>query len=152
MRCERHHATFQRAGRNGCDIVHETLLRDFRQLHAHVASAGDDVVALDRERCAQRPIAVRSHLHDLFAGRRFDGSHRVVCAAERDELAVGRPAHAVERVVSDRRRDDELALGDIPDLHLTQTRGIATSHREPLTVRREAQRLHAFRKSDQSRG
>ena len=148
MRGQCHHAAFECAGCDRSDVVHETLFGDFGQLYAHIAPAGDDVIALDREGGAQRPIAVRAHLHDLFSRCSFDGAHRVVGAAERDELAVGRPAHAVERVVSDRRGDDELALGDIPDLDFTQSRRIAARHREPFAIGREAQGLHALGKSD----
>src|SRR5438309_18609 len=101
-------AAFERSGRDRGDVINEPLLGDFGQLDAHVASAGDDVIALEREGGAERPITMRTHLDDLLAVSGLDRANRVIRTTEGDEFVVGRPAYAIKSVVAEWSRDCEL--------------------------------------------
>ena len=137
MRRQCQYSTFERARSDRRHIVHKPLFRHFRELDAHIAAPGDNVVAFHRESRAQRPITVRPHLQDLLSRGRFDGAHGIIGAPESDELAVRRPTNTVERVIADGRRNRQLALRDIPNLDFAQSRWITASDGQPLTVRRE---------------
>ena len=70
-------------------------------------------------------------------------------AAEGDLGAVGRPACAVDRVIGDRDREQQLALGDVPDLDLAHPRGASAGDGQLLAVGRERQRLDPLGEPDQ---
>jgi hypothetical protein len=124
----------QRARRDRGHVVDESLRRQLGELDRHVAAHRDHVVSLGREHRVEHPVLVRALEEHLRSRRGVDRPHRVVGAAEADELAVGRPAAAVDGVEGDGHRPQERAVGHVPDLHLAHPRRVAAGDGQPRAV------------------
>ncbi len=131
------------------DVVDESLRGHFRQLGGHVAANRNQVRPVRRKYGIKGPVVVRTREKNLLAGLGIDRPHRIVGAAKCDLGAIGRPAHAVNGVVSDRHRKSELAFGDVPDLDFAHARRQPARDGQLLAVGRKRQRLDAFGQSDQ---
>ena len=88
MPCEHLHAAFECAGRDGRDVINEAHRGDLGELHAHVAAAGDDVLAVHAPHGVEHPIAVAAHEERFLARGGVDGPHGIVGAAKRELLAI----------------------------------------------------------------
>ena len=141
----------ERPRRDRGDIVHEPLGGDLGELGRHVAADRNEMLARHGERRVEHPVAMRVLLEKLLAGRRGDRADGVVRATKRDGRAIGRPAHAIHRVVSHRQRQLQFALLDLPNLNLTHACRLPTRHREPFAIRRKAHRLDALGETNEAR-
>ena len=124
--CEGVDATFERARGDGGDVVDESLSAAFGEFDAHIATTGDDLLAVNAPECVEDPIVMTAHEQGFLAGRSIDGAQGIVCAAKSDLLAIWRPADSVKRVKGDGLGEFEFFLGDIPDLQFAESGRAAT--------------------------
>ena len=142
-------AAAQGTGRDGTDVVHETLRLDLGEFGAHVAADRDKMGAVVAEEGAEHPVAVRALLEDGFTGGGVDGAEIIIGATEGHEFAVGRPTHAVNRVEADGHGDDEGAFCEVPNLHFAHARGQAAGDSEAGAIGRETHGFDPFRETDE---
>ena len=152
MPIDRREATSQSPRRDRGDVVDEPLGCQLGQLDRHVAADRDEVIALGSKDSVKHPVFMRPLIEHLFTGGRVNRPQGVVGAAKGDELAVGRPAAAVDRVEADWHRQFKRACFDVPDLDLAHSRRVAAGDQQPAAVGREPHPLDPFGEANQPLG
>ena len=145
------HAAFERTGRDGGDVVDEALRGDLRELHTHVTTAGDDVLAVHAPDRVEHPVTMTAHEERFLARRDVNRPHRIVTAAKREVFAIRRPTRAIQRVKGQRFGEFEFLRRHIPDLDFAHARRTAARDGDFLPIRRPCELLNAFRQSDETR-
>ena len=134
------------------EVADKFLFRDVHELEDAVASAGDEVFAIEGEGAAEGPVGVVIELEELFAIRHGDDAHGALGAAADERLLVGRPIHAKERITSESEGFCQFSSGHFPNLHLAEEARAATGGGEIFAVRREGEGLDARGVAGQSCG
>ena len=82
------HTTFKRARSDGGHVINKTLRSDFRELHTHVTTARDHMLAVHAPDGVQHPVTVPAHEECFLASSHLDGTHRIVSAAKCEVFSI----------------------------------------------------------------
>ena len=145
------HSASEDARRVRRQIAGESLRGHVGHLDRHVAAGRKQRLAVAGKYGAANPIIVGRHVNDLLEGLGVEYPQGVIGRAHGNQLAVGRPTAAVERIEADRGGSQELAGSHVPHLDLAVAAGIAAHDEQLRTVAGEPHGFDPIRHSYEPR-